>query len=354
MKSYKRLSSIGKRIIVIAIVLLCGLLISGCAVNNDKVILSNINNGLNSCIGKLTKDKLIMIASTPTDKTTLDNGEIWVYKYKKSKTKTTYHHYGGLFDDESESENEEYPYEVRLRFDKNGILVDYVSSGYFNVVNHPFKTLTCEGFQSPVPNSGNTPVPTNATGGYFGVKFQTMTQDLAEASGLDKVKGAFVIIAQKNSPAEQAGIKSGDIILAFDGKNINEASALPPIVATTPIGKTVDVVIFRNGKEQTVKVKIGNIQSAMPNSGNASVPTIPTGVYQATRSLGNGDKYVGDFVKGKFNGKGTYTYANGDKYEGEFVDGKFTGKGTFTCSNGKQFTGNLENKEPLELTIRCN
>ena len=47
-------------------------------------------------------------------------------------------------------------------------------------------------------------------------------------------------------------------------------------------------------------------------------------------------------------------YENGDKYVGEFVDGKFTSKGTFTCSNGKQFTGNMENKVPLEFTIRCN
>jgi hypothetical protein len=251
----------GKRILVGAIALLCGFLISGCAANNDKIMLSNIKSGLDSCIGKLTKDKLIMIASTPTDKMTVDDGEIWVYKYKKTKTNTTYRHYGGIFNDEAESENEEYPYEVRLRFDKRGVLVNYVSTGYYTMVNHPFKTLSCEGFPNPVPDSGNTPAPANAAGGYFGVKLQTMTQDIADASGLDKVTGAFVIIAQKNSPAEQAGIKSGDIILAFDGKKINEASALPPIVAITPIGKTVDVVIFRNGKEQTVKVKIGNIQN---------------------------------------------------------------------------------------------
>ncbi|MCX5705788.1 MAG: MORN repeat-containing protein [Candidatus Omnitrophica bacterium] len=42
---------------------------------------------------------------------------------------------------------------------------------------------------------------------------------------------------------------------------------------------------------------------------------------------------------------------NLNKYVGEFVDGKFTGRGTFTCSNGKQFTGNLENKVPLEFTM---
>jgi len=259
MKSYRRFSSMRKRILTYAVVLLSGLFLSGCAAHNDQIILSNIKSGLDSCIGKLTKDQLIMIASTPTDRVTVDNGEIWVYKYKKTTTSTTYRHYGGLFDSESESENKEYPYEVRLRFDKNGILVNYVSTGYYTQSDHPFKTINCDGLQSPVTNPGNAPASTSTTGGYLGVKFQPMTKDLAEASNLDKVRGAFVIIAQKNSPAEQAGIKPGDIILAIDGKNINEASALPPLVAATPIGKTVDVVIFRNGKEQTIKVKIGKI-----------------------------------------------------------------------------------------------
>ena len=79
-----------------------------------------------------------------------------------------------------------------------------------------------------------------------------------------------------------------------------------------------------------------------------------TGAYKGVRNYENGDKYEGEFTNRNLNGKGTYTYANGDKYEGEFVDGKFTSRGTFTCSNGKQFTGNLENKVPLEFTIRCN
>jgi hypothetical protein len=78
-----------------------------------------------------------------------------------------------------------------------------------------------------------------------------------------------------------------------------------------------------------------------------------TGAYKGVRDYENGDKYEGEFTNRNLNGRGTYTYANGDKYVGEFVDGKFTSKGTFTCSNGKQFTGNLENKVPLEFTIRC-
>jgi hypothetical protein len=125
-------------------------------------------------------------------------------------------------------------------------------------------------------------------------------------------------------------------------------------VAATPVGKTVDARIYRDGKEQTVKVKIGNRQSVVLDSESASVTSLLTGAYKGVRNYENGDKYEGEFTNRKFNGRGTYTYENGDKYEGEFVDGKFTGKGTFTCSNGNQFTGNLENKVPLEFTIRCN
>jgi tetratricopeptide (TPR) repeat protein len=205
-----------------------------------------------------------------------------------------------------------------------------------------------------VLDSKSASVPDNAIGGYLGTTLQKMTEELAKASGFNKVKGAFVLIVNKNSPAEQAGLKSGDIILSFDGKEINETSVLPPLVAATPVGKTVDARIYRDGKEQTVKVKIGNRQSIVLDSEKASVPSPPTGAYKGVRNYENGDKYEGEFTNRKFNGKGTYTYANGDKYVGEFVDGKFTGRGTFTCSNGKQFTGNLENKVPLEFTIRCN
>jgi hypothetical protein len=90
-----------------------------------------------------------------------------------------------------------------------------------------------------------------------------------------------------------------------------------------------------------------------PLPGSASVPSPLTGAYKGVRNYANGDKYEGAFFNGKIHGKGIYTYANGDKYEGVFANGIFTSKGTFTCSNGSQFTGNLEGKEPLGLTIKC-
>jgi hypothetical protein len=74
--------------------------------------------------------------------------------------------------------------------------------------------------KQPLPGSAS--VPNNASGGYLGTTLQNMTEELAKASGLNKVKGAFVLTVNKNSPAEQASLKSGDIILSFDGKEINE------------------------------------------------------------------------------------------------------------------------------------
>lgn len=343
-----------RKILFITTVLLWSSLFSGCAVNSDQIVLSNIKQGLDSCMGKLTKDKLIMMASTPTERVPVENGEIWVYKYGKSKTTTTYRRHGGLFDDEAETESKDYPYEVRLRFDKNGILVDYVSTGFYTMSNHPFKTLTCEGMQAPAASSASAPAPARAAGGYLGVKVQAVTQDMVEAAGLPKVMGAFVLIVLKNSPAERAGLKSGDIIISFDGKEIKEWQSLIQTVAATPVGKTVDIRFYRDGKEQTVQTTVGDLQKEMPKAEKEPAFNISDGVYTGTRTIANGDKYVGEFVQSKFHGKGTYTYANGDKYEGEFLNGKFTGKGMFTCMNGKPFSGTLENKAPLELTVRCN
>ena len=87
---------------------------------------------------------------------------------------------------------------------------------------------------------------------------------MAEAAGLQKVMGAFVLIALKNSPAEQAGLKSGDIIVSFDGKEINDWRSLVPTVKATPIGKTVEIRFYRDGKERAVNVKLGDLQKQTP------------------------------------------------------------------------------------------
>ncbi|MCK5514911.1 MAG: PDZ domain-containing protein, partial [Deltaproteobacteria bacterium] len=62
------------------------------------------------------------------------------------------------------------------------------------------------------------------------------------------------------APADEAGIRKGDIIIAFDGKKIEEMSELPLVVAQTQVGKKVDVTILRNGKELIKEVKIGELK----------------------------------------------------------------------------------------------
>jgi serine protease Do len=92
--------------------------------------------------------------------------------------------------------------------------------------------------------------------GWLGVSIQMVTPDLAPSFGMKEARGAIVADVIKGSPAEKAGIKQGDAILDFDGKIIKSSNDLPWIVAETPIGKTVDVKLMRQGKELDVKVTV--------------------------------------------------------------------------------------------------
>jgi len=95
--------------------------------------------------------------------------------------------------------------------------------------------------------------------GWLGVLVQKVTNELAESFGLPEGKGALVAKVEKESPAEKGGIEEGDIIITFAGKGIKEMDELPRMVASTPVGEKVKVVIFRDGKEKTLKVKVGEM-----------------------------------------------------------------------------------------------
>ena len=84
--------------------------------------------------------------------------------------------------------------------------------------------------------------------GWLGVRIQEVTKEIAEVQNLDTPKGALVAGVSPNSPAEKAGIEPGDIILEFDGNEINTMRNLPKIVANTKVGKNVSVKIWRNKK----------------------------------------------------------------------------------------------------------
>ncbi len=97
------------------------------------------------------------------------------------------------------------------------------------------------------------------TRGWLGVSVQPVTPELARSFGLDKQRGALVGDVMAQGPAEKAGIERGDVIVSYDGKNIDDASALPALVASTPVGKTVPVEIVRDGKSKTVEVLLGKL-----------------------------------------------------------------------------------------------
>jgi len=98
--------------------------------------------------------------------------------------------------------------------------------------------------------------------GWLGVRIQNVTKEIAELENLDKPRGALVASVAEGSPSEKGGIKSGDIILEFDGKIINEMAELPKIVAETEVGTTVNVKIWRNKREVTKKITLGRLETS--------------------------------------------------------------------------------------------
>jgi serine protease Do len=97
--------------------------------------------------------------------------------------------------------------------------------------------------------------------GWLGVLIQPVTQELAESFSLAKPEGALVAKIEPNSPAAKAGLKTGDVVMEFDGKAIHQTSELPYVVGTTKPGKKVPVQILRNGKMKQIFVTVETMQT---------------------------------------------------------------------------------------------
>jgi len=102
------------------------------------------------------------------------------------------------------------------------------------------------------------------TRGGIGVYVQKLTPDLAKSFGLEQNKGALVADVIPGSAAEAGGIRRGDIIVKFNGKEIDEMNELPRVVASTPVGKEVEVVVLREGKPLTLQLKVGELKEETP------------------------------------------------------------------------------------------
>ena len=95
--------------------------------------------------------------------------------------------------------------------------------------------------------------------GWLGVQIQTVTPEIAESLGLKDAVGAMVAGVTSGGPAEKAKLHGGDVILKFNGHEIKELKALPRVVADSGIGKTVPVVVWRDGKEVSFDVVVGEM-----------------------------------------------------------------------------------------------
>lgn len=120
------------------------------------------------------------------------------------------------------------------------------------------------GFAIPV-NTAKSLVPQlvgegKVTRGYLGVQIQDVTPELAASLRLGTVKGALVSDVVQDGPAEKGGVKRGDVVVSFNGKEIGDSHALPSVVASTPVGKEVPVRVIRDGKETLLQVKIEKLQ----------------------------------------------------------------------------------------------
>ncbi len=98
--------------------------------------------------------------------------------------------------------------------------------------------------------------------GWLGVRIQEVTKEIAEVEKLKKPQGALVASVGENSPADKAGIKAGDIILNFDGKKIDTMRTLPKVVASTQVGKSVELKIWRNKKLISKRLILGRLESS--------------------------------------------------------------------------------------------
>lgn len=160
--------------------------------------------------------------------------------------------------------------------------------------------------------------------GWLGVHIQTVTEDIADSVGLDTATGAMVAGVSDESPAKEAGIKQGDVILKFDGKDVESMRRLPRIVAETKIGKDVDVEIWRDGKKQTVQVELGELEeevvaaSAEPSEGQEAPEIAEADIAELGMKVAN----VDDALRQRYNlAEGTegviVTEVAGDSYAAE-------------------------------------
>lgn len=137
--------------------------------------------------------------------------------------------------------------------------------------------------------------------GWLGVRIQNVTTEIAEPLGLDEAEGALVAGVIAGGPAEKADIRAGDVILSFDGKSVEQMRRLPRIVAGTDVGKTVDVLLWRNKKKMTTQVVVGALEQESEEVATVSPSdSAPPTASVAIDGLGITVAAIDDDIRGRY------------------------------------------------------
>ena len=143
---------------------------------------------------------------------------------------------------------------INLRGEVVGVNTAIVSRGGGNIgIGFAIPINLVKGLLSQLKDEGKV------VRGWLGVVIQDVNAEMAEALGMDEAGGALVANVAKGSPAEQAGVEVGDVIVTFDGSPVGKSSELSLIVARTGVGRVVDVTVVRNGRRVTLKAEVGRL-----------------------------------------------------------------------------------------------
>ena len=119
--------------------------------------------------------------------------------------------------------------------------------------------------------------------GWLGVRIQPVTPDMAEGFGLEEPQGALVAAVEPGSPAAEAGIKAGDVVLEWDGTAVERVKDLSQLVARTAVDKPAEVRIWRDRAAQTLTVVTG----AVPGEQQVSGLDAPRRIRRSSRRRSN-------------------------------------------------------------------
>jgi serine protease Do len=136
--------------------------------------------------------------------------------------------------------------------------------------------------------------------GWLGVRIQVVTDEIADSLGIKPPRGALVAGVDERGPAKPAGIEPGDVIIRFDGKDIREMRDLPRVVADTPVGKEVAVVVIRKGNEETKMVTLGRLEDSEKQAALTNKPEPQTPAPVVKQSLGIDLANLTDDLRKKF------------------------------------------------------